>query len=266
MGKAQKTARTIAIASRKGGVGKTTTAVSLAVGLARKGKGVLILDCDPQHSITVSLGVKEPDRLTDTLAAAMLAVVNETGFDPLAGIVRHSEGVNLLPSNNALSGVELALVQAMGRESVLRQYIGKVKEQFDYIIIDCNPNLGLLTLNALAAADSVIIPVVPKFLDAKGLEALLKTIAQVRRQINPALAIDGILLTMADRRANFTREIIALVESTYGGSIRIFREAIPRSVRVTEASASGESIYRHDPNGKVAAAYSELVKEVLADA
>jgi len=224
--------KTIAIASRKGGVGKTTTAVSLAVGLAREGKNVLILDCDPQHSTTISLGVQEPDKLKDTLAAAMLAIVDDTDFDPLAGIVRHSEGVNLLPSNNTLAGVELALVQAMSRECVLRQYVGMVRERFDYIIIDCNPNLGLLTLNALAAADSVIIPVVPKFLDAKGLEALLKTIAQVQRQINPALTIDGILLTMVDRRAGFTRDIIALVESTYGGRIRVFAEAIPRSVPV----------------------------------
>jgi chromosome partitioning protein len=258
--------KTIAIASRKGGVGKTTTAVSLAVGLARQGKRVLILDCDPQHSATVSLGVKEPDKLTDSLATAMLHIVNETEFDPLAGIVRHPEGADLLPSNNALAGVELTLVQAMSRESVLRQYIGEVKEQYDYQIIDCNPNLGLLTLNALAAADSVIVPVVPKFLDAKGLEALLKTIAQIQRQINSTLTIGGILLTMVDRRANFTREIIALVKDTYGGKIRIFGEAIPRSVRVTEASASGGSIFGYDPNGKVAAAYSALAEEVLTNA
>jgi chromosome partitioning protein len=254
--------KTIAIASRKGGVGKTTTAVSLAIGLTRKGKSVLILDCDPQHSTTISLGLKEPDKLNDTLATAMLAIVNDVDFNPLAGIVQHSEGVSLLPSNNSLSGVELALVQAMSRESVLRQFIGKVKVNYDYIVIDCNPNLGLLTLNALVAADSVIIPVVPKFLDAKGLEALLKTIAQVQRQINSSLTIDGILLTMVDRRANFTREIISLIKDTYGGKIQVFSEAIPRSVRVTEASASGQSIFNYDPNGKVAAAYSKLVEEV----
>jgi len=258
--------KTIAIASRKGGVGKTTTAVSLAVGLARKGKNALILDCDPQHSTTVSLGVKEPDKLTETLATAMTHTIKGTDFDPFAGIIRHSEGVDILPSNNALSGVELELVQAMSREKVLQDYIGVVRERYEYIIIDCNPNLGLLTINALCAADLVIIPVVPKFLDAKGLEALLKTIAQIQQKVNPALSICGILLTMVDRRANFTREIIALVENTYGGSIRIFGEAIPRSVRVTEASASGESIFSFDPKGKVAAAYSELVKEVLANA
>jgi chromosome partitioning protein len=257
--------KTIAIASRKGGVGKTTTSVSLAAGLARSGKSVLVLDCDPQHSATISLGVKEPDKLANTLATEMLAIVNDTDTDPTAGIVHHKEGVDLLPSNNALSGVELVLVQSIGRESVLRQYVDKVRERYDYIVIDCNPNLGLLTLNALAASDSVVIPVVPKFLDAKGMESLLKTVAQVKRQINPTLAIGGILLTMVDRRANFTREIISLVKDTYGGKIRIYNEAIPRSVRVGEASASGGSIFSYDPKGKAAAAYSKLVEEVLGD-
>jgi chromosome partitioning protein len=257
--------KTIAIASRKGGVGKTTTAVSLATGLAKQGKRVLALDLDPQGSMTVSFGVKEPDKLTATVGSVMTSIIDETDYDRVTGIVHHKEDADVLPANNSLSGVELALVQAMSRESVLRQYISEVKERYDYQIIDCSPNLGLLTLNALAAADSVIIPVCPRFLDAKGLESLLKTIAQIKRQINPNLTIDGILLTMVDRRATFTREVISTIENAYGGNINIFGEHIPRSVRVTEASASGVSIFTQDPNGKVAAAYSAIVKEVLSN-
>lgn len=256
--------KTIAIASRKGGVGKTTTAISLAAGLAMQSKRVLALDLDPQGSLTTSFGIREPESLTATVGTIMTSIINDSSFD--RAVIKHSEGADVLPANNSLSGAELALVQAMSREGVLRQYINEVKEQYDYQIIDCSPNLGLLTVNALAAADSVIIPVCPRFLDAKGLESLLKTIAQIRRQINPALEIGGILLTMVDRRANFTREVISSIEEAYGGNIKIFGEHIPRSVRVTEASANGVSILRYDPTGKVTAAYTALVREVLSDA
>jgi chromosome partitioning protein len=184
-------------------------------------------------------------------------------LDPAAGIVHHSEGVDILPANNSLTGIELALAQLIGRETVLRQYIEKVSPLYDFVLIDTPPTLDLLTVNALAAADSVIIPVTPKYLDALGLELLLKSVAQIRRQINPNLSIDGILLTMVDRRANLTREVISSIESAYGGNIRIFSEHIPRSVKAAETSAKGVSIFTHDPNGKVAAAYESLVREVL---
>jgi chromosome partitioning protein len=140
-----------------------------------------------------------------------------------------------------------------------------VKPMYDFILLDTPPSLDLLTINALAAADSVIIPVVPRFLDAKGLELLLKSIAQVRRQINPSLSIGGILLTMVDKRAHFTRDIITLVTNAYGGNIRIFGEHIPRSIRASESTAQGVSIFSYDPNGKVAAAYAALTREVLSD-
>jgi chromosome partitioning protein len=191
----------IAVSNLKGGVGKTMTAASLSVGLARRGKRTLAVDCDSQHSLTVSFGVSEPQKLAATLATAMMGVMNGAEFEPLAGITRHSEGADLLPANSGLTGLELALVQAMGRETVLRQLAEKLKPSYDYIICDCAPTLGLLTVNTLAAVDSVIIPVAPKILDAKGMELLLKSVAQIRRQINPALAIEGILLTMVDRRA-----------------------------------------------------------------
>jgi chromosome partitioning protein len=255
--------KTIFIGARKGGVGKTTTTASLGVGLARKGKKTLLIDADSQHSLSVSLGVREPDKLPFTLATAMSHIISETDFEPTTGIIHHAEGVDLLPANSSLAGIEHALAPLIGRETVLKQYVDKVRPLYDYIIIDTAPTLDLLTINALAAADSVIIPVVPKYLDAICLELLLKSIVQIRRQINPSLEIEGILLTMVDRRANFTQEIISLIENAYGGKIRIFGEHIPRSVRAAECSARGVSIYQYDPKGKVSAAYESLAREVM---
>jgi chromosome partitioning protein len=258
--------KTIFIGSRKGGVGKTMTAASLGVGLAREGKRTLIIDTDSQFSLSVSLGIKDPDKLPVTLTTVMHNIINETNFDLTSGIIHHPEGVDLLPANSSLTGIELTLAPIIGRETVLRQYVEMAKPLYDFILIDTPPTIDLLTVNALAAADSIIIPVVPKYLDAKGLELLLKSIAQIRRQINRNLSISGILLTMVDRRANFTREIISLIENAYGGNIRIFCEHIPQSVRVAESTAKGISIFSYDPNGKVAAAYAALTREVLSDA
>jgi chromosome partitioning protein len=255
--------KTIVIGARKGGVGKSFIAASLGIGLAREGKKVLVIDADSQFSLTVSLGVKEPDKLPVTLPTVLMDIINDRDIDLTAGIIHHSEGVDLLPANGRLTGIELALAPLIGRETVLRQFTERVKPLYDFLIIDTPPTSDLLTVNALAAADSVIIPVVPKFLDAKGMELLLKSVAQIRRQINPSLTIDDILLTMADRRANFTRKIITLIENAYGGNIRIFGEHIPRSVRVSESTARGVSIFPHDPNGKVTAAYTALTREVL---
>jgi chromosome partitioning protein len=255
--------KVLAICARKGGVGKTTTAVSLGASLARQGKKVLIIDADSQHSATVSLGIAEPDKLTVTLATIMQSIIGEQEVNPLQGIVAHSEGISLMPSNNGLAGIEIALAPIIGRETVLRQYIEKVRYLFDYVLIDTAPTLDLMAVNALAAADSVIIPVAPKFLDAKGLELLLKSIAQVRRQINPGLEVCGILLTMVDKRANITKGIISLIEQAYAESLTIFKNPIPHSVRVVETSATGKSIFEYDPNGRVAMAYASLAKEVL---
>ncbi len=250
------------VGARKGGVGKTMTAASLGFGLAKQGKRVLLLDCDSQYSLTVSMGVREPDKLTTTLTSVMTDIINERDVEPAAGILHHSEGVDFLPSNSGLTGIELALTQLIGRETVLRRYLDMVKNSYDYVIIDTAPTLDLLTINALAAAYSVIIPVCPKYLDALGLELLLKAVAQIKRQINPSLAIGGILMTIVDRRAKLTRDVIASIEQAYGKNIRIFGEHIPRSVKAAECSAQGVSIYTHDPNGRVAAAYDSLVREV----
>jgi chromosome partitioning protein len=258
--------KTIFIGARKGGVGKTMTASSLGVGLARQGKKTLVIDTDSQFSLTVSLGVKEPDKLPVTLTTMLSHIINETDFDPTEGIIHHPDGVDLLPANSSLTGIEIALAPLIGRETILRQYLAMVKPLYDYILIDTPPTLDLLTVNALAASNSVIIPLVPKYLDAKGLELLLRSISQIRKQINPNLSISGILLTMVDRRANFTKEIISLIENAYGGKIRIFGEHIPHSIRASEATAQGVSIFTHDPNGRVAAAYAALTREVLSDA
>lgn len=257
--------KVIAVTNMKGGVGKTMTAASLGAGLARQGKRVLCVDADAQHSLTVSFGVQEPDRLPVTLSTIMSYIINNNDFDLSSGIINHCDGIKLLPSSNTLASMEIALAGLIGRETILKQYIDKIKSEYDYIVIDCAPSLDLLTINALAATDSVIIPVVPRFLDAKGLELLLKTIAQIRKQINPKLTIEGILMTMVDHRANFTNDIISLIEKTYGDSINIFCERIPRSVRASESTAQGISIFSYDPNGKVASAYSALTKEVLSN-
>jgi len=243
--------KTIAISNLKGGVAKTMTASSLSAGLVNQGKNVLCIDADAQHSLTISFGVPEPHELATTPTTMMLNIINDAEYDPLDGIIRHSDGIHLLPSNNTLAGLETALVSVIARETVLRQYIETVKQRYDYVIVDCAPSLDLLTINALAAADEVIIPVVPRYLDAKGLELLLRTIARIQKQINPNLSIGGILLTMVDKRANFTREIITLLESAYGDSIRVFREHIPHSVRAVESTAQGISIFTYDPSATV---------------
>jgi chromosome partitioning protein len=252
-----------AIVLQKGGTGKTTTAVNFGIGLARQGKKVLLADIDPQGSLTVSLGYPQPDELQVTLATILGKVINDQPFSPQEGILHHAEGVDLMPANIELAGIEVSLVNAMSRETILRQYLESVKRQYDYVILDCAPSLGMLTINALAAADSVLIPVQAQYLPAKGLEQLLQTINKVRRQINPKLKIDGILLAMVDSRTNYTKEISTLLRETYGGKIKVFATEIPHSVRAAEISAEGKSIFAHDPNGKVAAAYQELTKEVL---
>jgi chromosome partitioning protein len=257
--------KTIFIGTRKGGVGKTMTAASLGFGLARAGKRVLCIDADSQHSLTASLGEREPDKRQVSLASVMENIVNRRTIDPAVGILRHDEGVDFLPTNSSLTGIELALAPLIGRETILRRYMALVKPLYDYIIIDTAPTLDIMTINALVAADSVIIPVAPKFLDALGLEQLLKSVAEIQFEMNPNLAIEGILLTLVDRRSRFAKKVIAEIEEAYGGNIKVFAEYIPHSVRAAETSANGVSIYAHDPNGKVAAGYTSLVGEVLAN-
>ena len=253
-----------AICNQKGGVGKTLTAVSLGVGLAKMGKRVLLVDVDAQGSLTASLGFQHPDQLETTLATLLGHIITDKPMPPGAGIIHHEEGIDLLPANIELSGLEVTLVNTMSRETILREYLNSVRDQYDVILLDCCPSLGMLTINALAAADDVLVPMQAQNLSLKGFEQLIRTISNVKRKINPKLDIAGILITMADMRTNYSREIVKLLQDAYGNNVRIFDSIIPLSIRAAETSAEGRSIYLHDPAGKVAAAYAALTQEVMA--
>lgn len=254
--------KVIALINQKGGVGKTTTTVNLGIGLAMQGKKVLLVDADAQANVTMSLGYYRPEDIPITLPNIVQDIIDKTPFDAEKCILHHNEGVDLLPSTIELSGYEAEIIKTKNRESVLKTYIDKVQKNYDYVLIDCMPSLGMFPINAMAAADSVIIPTQPHFFSAKGLEQLLRSVSKVRQNINPTLKIDGILMTMVMPRTKITKEVIETVRNAYGQRIKVFDTQIPFSIHTVEAAAAGKSIYAFEPRGKVAEAYRQFSKEV----
>ena len=254
----------IAISNQKGGVGKTTTTFNLGAALASQGKKVLLIDADPQGNLTTYMGWTE-DEIPVTLNEVLLNTLSDKKTDFEKCIKHHNENLDLIPSDIQLSSIEMTLVGTMSREYNLRHSIQSIKDQYDYILIDTQPSLGMLPINALACADKVIIPVQPQYLAAKGMTQLLSTIIKIRQQINPNLKIDGIVLTIVDKRANLTKDIYNQLQENYGSAVRIYDTQIPRAIKVAESTAHGKSIFTYDKSSKVAEAYSSLAKEVLID-
>lgn len=257
--------KVIAITNQKGGVGKTTTTFNLGVALAQQGKKVLVVDVDPQSNLTTYAGWYNEDELKYTLSDLMEQSMNDEEIKTKESILHHKENVDLIPSSLNLSALETSLAYAMSREYTLRNCLSVVKKDYDYILLDCQPSLGMLTINALASADSVLIPVQSQYFALRGMTDLFKIINKVRRQINPTLQIDGALLTLVDRRTNLSKEIDKQIKDNYGSMLKVYDTQIPLAVKTAESTSQGESIFSYDKNGTVAEAYSSFAKEVLDD-
>ncbi|MCP4426958.1 MAG: ParA family protein [Chloroflexi bacterium] len=255
--------RILTVAMQKGGVGKTTTAINLAAALAELGQRVLAIDLDPQSNLTQHVGF-DPDQITPTIYDAFKAEMDGFESDVSQAIYETDESFHLLPSQPELSLIELGLINTLSRERVLATILDGVAADYDTILIDCNPSLGLLVINALTVATGVIIPIQTEYLAARGALMILSSIETVRRKkLNPGLEIEGILLTMADTRTTLTRDILAAIDNQYGNGIRIFEPIIKRSVRFAESAVAGQSILAYEPKGPGAEAYRQVARKIV---
>lgn len=255
--------RTVAICNQKGGVGKTTTTISLGVALARQGKRVLLVDADPQADLTNSLGWYNSDDMAVTLSSMLEGLIHDKEPDVREAILHHAEGIDIIPANIELSSVETQLVTTMSRERSLKHILDSVNNDYDYTLIDCMPSLGMITINALTAADSLIIPVQAQYLPAKGMTQLLQTVSKVKKYLNPNLDIEGVLITLKDGRTNLAKETSNMLRNNFGQMLNVFETEIPIATKAAETSAHAKSIFEYDPAGTVAAAYDKLGKEVI---
>ena len=255
--------KVIAVTNQKGGVGKTTTTENVAIGLSRQGFDVLIVDFDPQGDLTSCLGWKNNDALEHSVSSMLDDYINDNDIDYDSLILHHEEDVDLIPANIELADFEMRLVSVINREQTLNNCIEPLRDKYDYIFIDCPPSLGMLTVNALSAADEVLIPVQTQYLPAKGMTKLLQTVTKVQRKINSNLKITGIVMTLADLNTNITKSTIDTIRESFGKNIRVFDTIIPKATKASEASISGKSIYAYAKDSKVAVAYDNLTKELI---
>lgn len=258
-----KQCRVISIANQKGGVGKTTTAFNLAVALVKKKKKVLLVDTDPQSDLTTYLGIQEQEKIPLTLSTLLEQAIVDKTIPVSNSILKHNEGVDFIPSSLDLASLEMSLYRTKNRENMLKNCLSKVKDNYDYVLIDCMPSLGILTINALSCSDSVIIPVQAHYLAVRGMNQLLQTIGKVKSKINPTLKVEGILLTLVDNRTNLAKEVKETLKELYGSKLNVFTTSIPLAIKVAESTIDGESIFAYDKNSRVATAYFSLAREVI---
>lgn len=257
--------KVIAIAAQKGGVGKSTTCRNLATILAKQGYKVCAIDGDNQASMTDCFGIEQPEKLETTLYHLMMDVIMEKDLPKKEDYIIKREGIDIIPSSIELSAIEINLVSTISREYVLKAIIDQIKDDYDYVLIDCMPSLGLMTVNILAACDSVLIPATPEYLSVKGLELLLRTIFKLKKRINPVITFEGILLTMFDERTNLSKSMIEMIEESYGEHIKVFDTKIPKSVKVGEANLQSKSIVEYMPSNKASIAYQDFTKELISN-